>query len=781
MAAGRQDPDSQLTEDALESRSATWFFANAADLFAVVGPDGCLLSVNPAWETVTGWTRADVIGRRLLDFGHPDDRAELKAMARKVEQDGAVNLCIRMAHRNGGWVWLEGHCRRGLDGEVMGALRAVTAERERAEDLERVRQANSRLQETAGVGHWRFDPETDAIEWSPEWLAMLASVGVEMRVAEDFLAVCHPDDYPKMYAAIEAVLERGGFQAVDHRFRAANGRWIWIRAHVWAETFADGRQMVHGISQNITELAEALEAVTAARADADALAQRLGIALRAGKGAVFEIDYAAGRVWTSPEFEALLGQTMTFEEAAAPVWPFVHPDDVEMVRAAGEARGPGAQPEPMDARLVHAGGRVFWARLYLNIERGDDGRWLSCVGLVMDVDAAKRQELALVAAEHAAQLAAEAKSQFLANMSHEIRTPMNGVLGLLHILRTQPEPDEALAMIDDALACGTMLQALLDDVVDFSKIAAGQLVLAAEPAAPGAIVESVAKMLAPQARDKGLTLQVEVAELPRWILTDGVRLRQCLFNLIGNAVKFTESGSVTVRAASRDTPAGRRLRFEIEDTGIGIPPEAQARLFERFQQADASTTRRFGGSGLGLAITRKLARMMGGDVGVASTPGRGSVFWFEIDAPPAEAPVELEAADSLPLARLRILVVEDNATNRLIVTRMLESLGARVDIAEDGERGVEATRSDAADLILMDIQMPGIDGVEATRRIRALGGAAAATPIIALTANVLTHQRAAYLAAGMNGVVGKPFSPALILAEIASVCAGESPAAEAAA
>jgi CheY-like chemotaxis protein len=209
----------------------------------------------------------------------------------------------------------------------------------------------------------------------------------------------------------------------------------------------------------------------------------------------------------------------------------------------------------------------------------------------------------------------------------------------------------------------------------------------------------------------------------------------------------------------------------VADTGVGIPAAVQPRIFQRFDQGDASTTRRFGGSGLGLAITQRLAEMMGGAVGFASTEGVGSVFWLEIAAPSAMPNAPEAEADEPYLDGLRVLVVEDNPTNRMIATKLLENLGARVETAADGLLGVEAAGRGAFDLILMDVQMPGIDGLEASRRIRALGGPAAQTPIVALTANVLSHQRRAYLEAGMDGVVGKPISPAALLAEIARLSA----------
>jgi CheY-like chemotaxis protein len=243
-------------------------------------------------------------------------------------------------------------------------------------------------------------------------------------------------------------------------------------------------------------------------------------------------------------------------------------------------------------------------------------------------------------------------------------------------------------------------------------------------------------------------------------------------------VKFTLTGHVALRCRQ---VGPERLRFEVEDTGVGVPLAAQARIFQRFDQGDASTTRRFGGSGLGLSITRRLAEMMGGEVGLTSVEGQGSTFWLEIAAPPTAAPAAVAEVGEALLDGLKVLVVEDNATNRMIVTKLLENLGAAVETAADGLLGVEAAGRGRFDIILMDVQMPGIDGLEAARRIRRLGGAAAATPIVALTANVLAHQRAEYLEAGMDGVVGKPISPPVLLAELARLCGEEAPEAQEAA
>ena len=514
-------------------------------------------------------------------------------------------------------------------------------------------------------------------------------------------------------------------------------------------------------------------ALSQARREARANARRLRVALGAAQAGVYEIDHASKTFWGSPEFHRILGRRINYEDVRSAVWPMIHREDVAAVYAASEASlGRGSRgARAFDARVIIGDGEERWIRIFHEVRQDASGRVRKAFGLILDIDEKKRSELALVEAERAAQAASEAKAQFLANKSHEIRTPMNGVMGVMHLLKRAALPEDAQELLGEALACGRMLSTLLDDVIDFSRIEAGRLDVTREAVDPSELVRSVARLLRGQAEHKGLALHVDAPDVGL-ILTDPNRLRQALFNLVGNAVKFTLAGSVTLRVRRADDEDGPRVAFEVIDTGVGIAVEAQSRLFERFQQADASTTRRFGGSGLGLAITRRLAEMMGGAVGFSSHEGVGSTFLLTIAAPPAQALVADDAmADNL-LQGLRILVVEDNATNRLVARRILEQLGAEVETADDGLDGVAAARHRAFDLILMDVQMPGIDGLEAARQIRALPGAAARTPIIALTANVMSHQRTAYLAAGMDGVAAKPIVPAALIGEIVRL-AGE--------
>ena len=357
------------------------------------------------------------------------------------------------------------------------------------------------------------------------------------------------------------------------------------------------------------------------------------------------------------------------------------------------------------------------------------------------------------------------KSRFLANVSHEVRTPMNGVLGVLHLLKADSLSDRNRALVEEALACGTALAQLLQDIVEFTDLGAGNLELSPEPVELSEMLDPVVAMLRPEAAARRLYLEVEAPEAGRWAFADPVRIRQILLNLVGNAVKFTLQGGVRVKLAVEGGGEAQRLHVEVRDTGVGIPAEAQARLFERFQQADASTTRRFGGLGLGLAVTRTLVEAMGGRIGFQSVDGAGSTFWVDLPAPDCEPPAGAEVSDCL--TGLNVLVVEHNATNRLVATRMIGGLGATVDTADNGVEGVERARSGRYDVIFMDIQMPVMDGVQAARAIRALPGPAALTPIVATTANVLAHQLEAYRKSGMDGCVAKPISPGALLSEIA--------------
>jgi PAS domain S-box-containing protein len=408
-------------------------------------------------------------------------------------------------------------------------------------------------------------------------------------------------------------------------------------------------------------------------------------------------------------------------------------------------------------------------------ENGTPARMIS---FMQDITERKRVEQALHDAKAAADAANTAKSTFLANMSHEIRTPLNAILGLNHLMqagRVSPEQSERLKKMEVA---SRHLLSIINDILDLSKIEAGRLEIETDNFHLSAVIDNVASIIRESARGKGLSLEVDPDGVPLWLRGDVTRLRQSLLNLASNAVKFTERGRIVIRALLLESQDDvLRVRFEVHDSGIGLTLEQQSRLFQTFQQADSSTARKFGGTGLGLALTRRLVEMMGGEVGVDSTPGQGSTFWFTVALQSGHGPMPKHTtAEIIQAAEVRlreghrgarILLAEDNPVNAEVVTQIIHAVGLDIGVATNGREALEIAGEQQFDLILMDMQMPEMDGLDATQAIRRISSYAN-TPILALTANAFAEDRRACLEAGMNDVLTKPIEPALLYQALAN-------------
>jgi PAS domain S-box-containing protein len=449
------------------------------------------------------------------------------------------------------------------------------------------------------------------------------------------------------------------------------------------------------------------------------------------------------------------------------------PDDLEsdldLLHECIDGKRDGYQ---MEKRYIRKDGEIIWAHLAVAVLRAENGEPLYFISQIQDISAQKQAESELVAARDAAKHASEAKSSFLASMSHEIRTPMTGVMGMLDMLQESGVSGDQLELIRTARSSADMLLSIINDVLDMAKLEAGRVEIAKTDFHAETLLRHVCDMMAARAEAKGLNFSAVLPMSTRhWLKGDPDRISQILFNLIGNAVKFTDTGEVSLAAETRSTDDGLDLILHVSDTGHGIPADKIDLIFKEFEQANDEDARRKDGTGLGLAIVSRLVDAMGGRIDVKSQPGRGSVFSVRLplvagQAPAEAAPVpppvpdEPEGPAAEPSSPLTVLVVEDNPVNRKVIGSVLSIAGIEPVYAFDGAEALEAVKERTFDIVFMDVMMPVMDGLTATREMRQRGYKG---PILGLTANAMAHHREACFEAGMDDHIAKPFRPADIL------------------
>jgi PAS domain S-box-containing protein len=657
--------------------------------------------------------------------------------------------------------------------------REVQLRRAMSRDLQEQRRKLALAESMAGVGHWSVDLKTETIFWSDE-VYRIHGVSREtyQPTLNSAIAFYVPEDRAKVTEVVIKAAAHGGTYGFRLRLVRVSDQAVRVVSCTAEAALGpdDTAEQIFGVFQDVTEQEGMMAALRAGEARYRLLAENANdmVATMAPDSTVTFITPAVGQVLGYTPEEIVGKRTLDL----------THEDDIGLARSVFKnliAAGPGAAPPTYQFRARHKNGGFVWLEGQPRVEFDADGKPTCFQDVVRDITGRKHLEDELRAAMLAAEAAAQAKSDFIANVTHELRTPLNSIIGFSGLLardNTLGAPQARFARLIDGAS--RRLLGIVNDVLDLSKIEAGGLSLETAPVDLVPLATETLDMLRPQADAKHLKLQIALPDAPVIVLADAGRVRQILLNLLGNAIKFTESGAVRLALRATASPTGLAVQMAISDTGIGIPADRIVAMFQRFEQADGSIARRFGGTGLGLSICQALTAQMGGSIDVASEEDSGSCFTVKLDLPAATlVPHQAAASPGVggTLAGLRLLVAEDMVLNQELIGLFLNPCGISIDFVDNGVQAVAAAEAMRYDVILMDMRMPVMDGLEAARRIRAGDGACAGVPIIALSANVLAPEIEQALQAGMDDHIGKPFDAAGLIQTLARWRGGRAGAA----
>lgn len=752
----------QAAHRALQSSSEQMFRGLSetcpVGIFHTDAQGGCIYT-NPQWQEIFGLSLQESLGQGWTRGLHPDDRAAVFEVWDAVSRKGSdFDMHFRVVRPDGRVVPVRARGRAirlpgGAPGGYVGSIVDLSDEVAIRRALQDSNDFLARAEQIAGVGGWRLDLRTRELLWTGQTRRIYELPADYQPRGDEHVRFFSPEAQQLIRRTVVACRDSGESWDLQLPMTTALGRQIWVRSIGQIERSGGQATALVGALQDVTATHEA-------RAALERSEERLHRALEGSGLALWDLDVAGETIYLSEHWSVLLGgEARETRCTAQELLELVPMEDLPNIQAAlaPVLRG-SSSLYVVEHRVRRRDGALVWIHSEGRVaERDAQGAPVRMVGTNRDITRSKQAEQDLREARDAADAANKAKSLFLATMSHEIRTPLNGIIGVTKLMLDEeltPAVRRHANLIDGS---AHSLLALVNDILDVSKIEAGQMEIERVAFDLHELVEDLANLYRLRATEKSLLFRARIEPgVPQLVQADPTRIRQVLVNLLGNALKFTTAGWIGLDVHGREEGDTYQLELTVADTGIGIPTDVQPELFTRFMQADSSTSRRFGGSGLGLSIVRQLVDLMGGTVRVRSVPGKGSRFTVSLPVQVAEEAPAVSVFQDLPAATqpARVLIAEDNTTNQVVAFGMLRKLGYDdVTIAGDGVEACQLALSEHFDVILMDCQMPEMDGYEATRRLRAAGCTA---PIVAMTANAIKGDRERCVEAGMNDYITKP-------------------------